>query len=92
MASKLQSIFGSVSTLDIATTIKDTLSKSENGRRLVIGAEDITIAADPNQGGAEAGGDRLKAIGDFNVEIRVKGGDVVKRMVSVRPPEPIVSQ
>ncbi len=88
---KLQSIFGSVSTLDMATSIKDILIKSEKGRRVVVGAEDITILADANQSAVEAGGDRLKALGDFHVEIRVKGGDVIKRMVSIRPPDMIVS-
>ena len=66
------------------------MEKHEDGRRVVVGTEDITLLVDSSEG-AEIGGDRLKALGEFPIGIRLKGGDVVKRTVSIRPPEPIVS-
>ena len=60
----------------------------------MIGAEDITIIQDKDDetGHEDRGieGDRLKALGDFRVEVRVKGGEPVVRIVSVQAP--VVSQ
>lgn len=88
---QLVSIFGSVSTADIAESIKAVLAQTTEGRRVVIGSEDIAIVQQTddefeNQGkGIE--GDRLKALGDFKVEIRVKGGEAIFRTVSVKAQE-----
>jgi len=88
---QLATIFGSVSTADIAESIKAILAETEEGARVVIGAEDITILPDESEqseyqeNGIE--GDRLKALGDFQVEVRVKGVDPVVRTVSVRAQE-----
>ena len=57
----------------------------------MVGVEDVRILQDENDGfghqdkGIE--GDRLKVLGDFQVEIRVKGGEAVIRTVSVKPQE-----
>ena len=60
------------------------------GERVVIGAEDITIIRDEDgdSGTEDRGieGDRLKALGDFRVEVRVKGGEPVGRTVSIQRP------
>jgi len=90
---QLTTIFGSVSTADIAESIKAVLAQTRQGARVVIGPEDITILADEDEqfGLKERGieGDRLKALRDFQVEARVKGGDPVVRTVSVRAQESI---
>ena len=84
-APQLQTIFGSVSTADVADTIKGLLAQDEESRRVVIGAEDIRFVGDTSQG---VEGDRLKALGEFQVEMRIKGGDVaLQRMVAVIQPD-----
>lgn len=88
---QLVTIFGSVSTADMAESIKAVLAETTEGRRVVVGAEDITIVqdADDDFGQRDKGieGDRLKALGDFQVELRVKGGEAVVRTVSVKAQE-----
>lgn len=90
---QLATIFGSVSTADIAESIKAVLATTRGGTRVVISAEDVTILAGGNEGlehqeqGIE--GDRIKALGEFQVEARVKGGDPVVRTVTVRAQEAI---
>ncbi len=90
---QMATIFGSVSTADIAESIKAVLAQTRHGARVVIGPEDITILAEEDEqlGFQETGieGDRIKALGDFQVEARVKGGDVIVRTVSVRAQENI---
>ena len=79
-------IYGSVSTADIAESIKAILANTEEGARVVLSAEDVTIIT--NEGpmpGAEV--DRLKALGEFEVDIRVKGGEAVRRFISVKAQE-----
>ena len=92
---QLTHIFGSVSTADIAESIKAVLANTTEGARVVIGAEDITIIqnevknevndSEDQDKGIE--GDRLKVLGDFQVEVRVKGGEPVVRTVSVKAQE-----
>ena len=57
----------------------------------MVGAEDITIIQneDDEFGHQDNGveGDRVKVLGDFQVEIRVKGGMPVVRTVSVKAQE-----
>jgi len=82
---RLINIFGSVTTADMADAIKAILAEYEDGGRVVIGAEDISIVGAVPGSGIE--GDRLKALGDFMIDIRVKGGEAVGRIVSVRAQE-----
>lgn len=76
-------IYGSVTTMDVAEQVKALLGETEEGARVVLGAEDITIL---NYGGEKVNdeADRLKMLGDFPVDIRVKNGEAVRRTVSVR--------
>ena len=64
------------------------MAETKDGARVVIGAEDVTILREDGEEARhqERGieGDRIKALGDFRVEARVKGGDPVVRTVSVR--------
>lgn len=89
----MATFFGSVSTADIAESIRAVLAQARHGARVVIGPEDITILAEKDERlelqdiGIEK--DRIKALGDFKVEARVKGGDAVTRTVSVRAQENI---
>ena len=66
--------------------MKAILSRTEEGARVVLAAEDVKIlvpeGSEPQSIGIE--GDRLKALGEFQVEARVKGGEAVLRIVSVR--------
>ena len=85
----LATIYGSVSTADVVESMKALLSQTEEGARVVLGAEDVKIlvpeGVEPQDAGIE--GDRLKALGEFQVEARVKGGEAVVRTVSVRETE-----
>lgn len=69
--------------MDIAEQIKAVLGKTQEGARVVLGAEDITIL---HYLGTEVKdeADRLKRLGDFPVDIQVKNGEAVRRTVSVR--------
>lgn len=80
----------------MADSIKAVLAETREGARVVIGAEDITILQEEGDEAARQErrieGDRLKALGDFQVEVRVKGGDPVIRTVTVRAQENTLEQ
>ncbi|KAL8919802.1 MAG: hypothetical protein Q9172_004807 [Xanthocarpia lactea] len=79
-------IFGSVSTANIVESIKAVLSASEEGARVVLAPEDIRIDELENEDlGVEV--DRLKALGEYKIEIRMKGIDPIRRRVSIRAQE-----
>ncbi len=82
MATELVAIYGSVSVADIAEQVKAVLAATEEGARVVLGPEDIKIIRNEGQD-AQAEADRIKMLGDFRVDIRVKGGDVVRRTVRI---------
>ena len=80
---KVVPIYGSVSTADIADAVGAAISMDEEGRRVVIGDEDIRIVRERvTEDGMEPG--KIKALGKFTVAIRVKGGTPVTRTVNVR--------
>lgn len=84
-------IYGSVSPAEIAASIKALLGlKAESGdeeaARVVLNADDVIIVQeDMADSTGEAG--RIKALGDFAIDIRVKGGEPVRRMVRVKAQE-----
>lgn len=79
-------IYGSVSTADIVESIKAILLASEDGARVVLAPEDVKIKEKESQDlGIES--DRLKALGEFEIEIRVKGVDPLRRRVVIRAQE-----
>lgn len=80
-------IFGSVTTADIAEEMKKVLLTDKEGQRVVIGTEDIHIVGGPSDHLTGVEGDRIKALGDFQVDVTVKGGEPVRRRVSIRAPE-----
>ncbi|KFY59305.1 hypothetical protein V497_04373 [Pseudogymnoascus sp. VKM F-4516 (FW-969)] len=76
------SIFGSVSTSDIASSIRAILAEDKEGSRLVLGPEDITFAVETEEKG------RVKNLGTYEVHIKVKGGEqAVRRTVTVKAQE-----
>lgn len=75
-----------MSVVDIAEKVRIALGATDEGARVVVEPEDIKIM--DNEGrGAEAEGDRIKALGDFTVEIRLKNGVEVKRKVRISSQE-----
>ncbi|KAL8691068.1 MAG: hypothetical protein Q9218_003630 [Villophora microphyllina] len=86
LAPAITRIFGSVTTADIVDSVKAVLAENEEGARVVIGPEDIRMVDTANEeDGIEA--DRLKAVGEFGIEIRLKGVEPIRRVVSIRPQE-----
>lgn len=83
-------IYGSVSTADVAAAIKEILAQNEEASKVLLGDEDVkfvTTRADgsPVVGLVEEGG-RVKVLGEFEAEIRIKGAEtVVRRVVRVLP-------
>ena len=81
-------IFGSVSTTDIATSLRALLSMkaAENGTgdaaRVILTAEDIDIVPTAELRAAVEG-PRIKASGEYGIQIRVKGGNAISRTVRV---------
>ncbi|EKG20247.1 Ribosomal protein L9/RNase H1 [Macrophomina phaseolina MS6] len=75
-------IHGSVSTTDIAAIIKEQLSVNEEGSRVVVSESDVrwlngTSAEDPT---------RVRFLGEYEVEIKLKGADEgVTRKIRVLP-------
>ncbi|KAI4099742.1 MAG: hypothetical protein L6R37_005811 [Teloschistes peruensis] len=85
-------IFGSVTPADIVESIKAVLANDKEGANLVIAPEDIHILYGSNDEVAteEAGVkvDRLKSLGEYRFEIRLKGVDPIRRLVHILPEQP----
>lgn len=75
-------IYGSVTTADIAASVRAALSQTEEGARVVLSSEDFTFVREP---GSDSAGeaDRVKTLGNFQVDVQVKGGGTVRRVVTV---------
>ncbi|KAL8893592.1 MAG: hypothetical protein Q9207_008576 [Kuettlingeria erythrocarpa] len=83
---QITKIFGSVSTADMVDAIKAVLAEDEEGARVVLGPGDIVVDEEADEErGVEA--DRLKAVGEWKVEIRLKGVQPIRRTVSIKPQE-----
>jgi len=61
------SIYGSVSTNDIAANLKALLAASNEGARIVLSPEDISFVEEMEDK------DRVKHLGTFEIDIRLKG-------------------
>ena len=87
------SIFGSVSTSDIADNLRAVLALEaakeggiQDAARVVLTAADVRIV--PSEQQIESiEGTRIKAIGDFDIEIVVRGAESVKRKVRIAAEE-----
>ena len=72
------SIYGSVSTSDIAANLKAILAENEEGARVILSPEDITFVEETEDI------DRVKHLGIFEVDIRPKGApDAIRRTIQV---------
>lgn len=81
-------IYGSVSTADIATSIRTLLAlnpeANEKGAAGTVSAEDVTFVTGDGTDRSAGERDRVKRTGTYEISIRVRGhSDVVKRSVSV---------
>jgi len=74
-----QALFGSVSAADVAAIIRQNLSQNLEASMISVAEEDVRFV-----GVKES--DRVKHIGEYQIEVRVKGSDeAVKRAVRVQP-------
>lgn len=72
-------IYGSVSTSDIATNLKAVLAEDTRGVRILFNAEQISFVEETEEK------DRVKHLGEFNIEIRLKGAsESVRRKIQIR--------
>jgi len=72
------SIYGSVSTSDIAANLKAILAEDEQGARVLLAPEDISFMEETDDK------DRVKHLGVFKIDIRAKGAsDAVRRTIKV---------
>ncbi|RDW94493.1 hypothetical protein BP5796_00256 [Coleophoma crateriformis] len=72
------SIYGSVSTADIAANMKAILGEHPEGARIVLSSEEISFVKKVEDN------DRVKKVGVYEIEIKLKGStDVVRRSIKV---------
>lgn len=81
----LVTIYGSVSNADIAESAKAILADTEEGARVVIGSDDVKLIR--IDGEEDADTDRLKTLGEHQIQIQIKGGTAVTRTVSIKAQE-----
>ncbi|ESZ96448.1 hypothetical protein SBOR_3180 [Sclerotinia borealis F-4128] len=72
------SIYGSVSTTDIAVKMKTILAQDSEGKRIVFGPENIKFVQETDEQ------DRVKHLGTFEVDIQLKGfPDSVRKAIRI---------
>nr|OQO27468.1 hypothetical protein B0A51_06552 [Rachicladosporium sp. CCFEE 5018] len=83
-----QAIYGSVSTQNVLDAVKAALATNDESARVGLAEEDVRFVAGPEVVGVEEAGRVVKHVGDFTVEIRVRGSEEgVKRHVRVNAQE-----
>jgi hypothetical protein len=76
------SIYGSVTTIDIADNLKAILAEDSEGSRVVLSPEDISFL----RKGEEK--DRVKHMGTYEIDIKVKGAtSAVRRTITIKAQE-----
>ena len=87
-ASSIVAIYGSVSAADVAIAVKAVLAANDEAARIVFADEDVKFVNVTVDGQALAETDKIKHIGEFEAEIRIKGAEAaVKKIVRVLPQE-----
>ncbi len=88
--SETAAIYGSVSTADIANSVKALLAQDEEGSRVVVAPENVRFVyvegnANENQAEEDVGEtDRVKRLGFFHVRIQIKeDSKSIQRLVRV---------
>lgn len=85
-ASSAIPIFGSVSTADVANRITHLLSDDQEASRIVLGADDVRFVNVSVEGPAAHETDRVKHLGEYQIQVRIKGADVpVESRIRVVP-------
>lgn len=64
-------IYGSVSTADLAATIKSALAHNDEASRVVLNESDVKFVSGHEEGDAS----RVKQLGTFKAEIRLPGAE-----------------
>lgn len=83
---KPQAIYGSVSTQNVLDAVKAALATNDESARVNITDEDVKFVE--TGAGTEEAGKVVKHVGDFTVEIRIKGTeDAVQRLIKVHAQE-----
>jgi hypothetical protein len=67
---KLAPIYGSVTLHDVAVEMRNAMDTNDEARRVTINQDDLTFVGLPAS--SEADADRIKHIGDFIVELKLK--------------------
>ncbi|THW51962.1 hypothetical protein D6D21_01226 [Aureobasidium pullulans] len=85
-SSSATSIYGAIYPADVVSRITHILSENQEASRIVLGTDDVKFVNLLSQEAADA--DKIRHLGDFKIEVRVKGGEVpVERLVRVLPTE-----
>lgn len=80
--SESKSIYGSVSTSDIAVNLRAILAEHDDGQRIVLGPEEISFVEETEDI------DRVKHLGVYKIEIRLNGSsEAVRRSIKVNAQE-----
>jgi hypothetical protein len=81
-------IFGTVSSADVVSRITYLLSEDQEASRIVLAADDVRFVSLSSDHADALDTDKIRHLGEFQVEVRVKGGESpVKRLVCVLPVE-----
>jgi hypothetical protein len=81
---KLSPIYGSVTLHDVAVEMRNAMDTNDEARRVIINQDDLTFVGLPAS--SEADADRIKHIGDFTVELKLKNmTQPVTRTIRVSP-------
>ncbi|KAK5169392.1 uncharacterized protein LTR77_005367 [Saxophila tyrrhenica] len=81
-----QAIYGSVSPLDVLQAVRAAMAENDEAKRVVLSEQDVQFVDLPETEGETA--KVVKHVGDFAVEINLKGADTtVRRVVRVIPQE-----
>jgi ribosomal protein L9 len=81
---KLAPIYGSVTIHDVAVEMRKAMDTNDEARKVTINQDDLKFVGLPAS--AEADADRIKHIGDFAVELKLKNmTEPITRTVRVSP-------
>ncbi|GAB7356437.1 hypothetical protein MBLNU459_g7208t1 [Dothideomycetes sp. NU459] len=83
-ATTATAIYGSVSSGDVAVAMKAVLAENDEASKVVFGEDDVRFVNVVIDGQKVAETDRIKHLGEFEVEVRIRGGSApVKRTVRI---------
>lgn len=69
------SIFGSVTSADVAGAISKALSANDEGSRVVVLEDDVVFVDVKDEEGKAGFSNRVKTLGRFTVEVKVRGAE-----------------